>query len=54
MNIIFFVKDINIEKKKLKKEKWNEEERIKDIKEFDFRKSFYNSNVNKKMKWKNC
>ena len=47
-NFLNVEKDINIEKNKLIKEKRNEEERIKDIKEFAFRKSFYNSNVNKK------
>ena len=40
-------KDINIEKNKFMKEKRNEEERIKAMKEFAFKKSIYNSNMNK-------
>ena len=40
-------KNINIEKNKFMREKRNEEERIKAMKEFAFKKSFYNSNTNK-------
>jgi len=41
-NFLSVENDINIEKNKLFKEKRNEEERIKDIKEFYFRKKLYN------------
>ena len=51
-NFLSVEKDINIEKNKLIKEKRNEEERIKAMKEFAFRKSFYNSNVNQKNEMK--
>ena len=40
-------KNINTEKNKFMREKRNEEERIKAMKEFAFKKSFYNSNTNK-------
>jgi len=40
-------KNINNEKNKFIQEKRNEEERIKAMKEFAFKKSFYNSNINK-------
>jgi hypothetical protein len=45
-------KNINIEKNKFMREKRNEEERIKAMKEYAFKKSFYNSNTNKNNKMK--
>ena len=49
-NFLSVEKDINIKKNKLIKEKRNEEERIKDIKEFAFRKNYIM--LNKKLRIK--